>query len=525
MSFTESDKNDFWDIDKLVPQKKTVAHPPEKRVVGVEFSDGVPETENTAETELSLPPRKRFLTEESYTPAFHTLITNVTVSRFSDPYDFYDTFRKAALLFYDVKGEVSPFVPFYSYMPQYAQLTPEQRAYYFYFRDELRRGVYLKTDCSYLYLYVYEILNLPEKIKPEEGIIRLCRLWGAYRKALPAIDKYFSVWVQDYCLLYRLTPPMLEMRDFLYAVTEKSAFREFFFSLSDITTEDGFAYTLRTFSDYDPRSGKYALGTEKETYMKYMRTALTPVLQDIVARGVESCRKRSVITRDTFPYSLCTQKVKARLKIEYCPLSEDTAVRETVTAAVKYTENLLRAALGVRSRLSVRDLPEHYRRAIDGFFSGILAEAKRKNAEKNKPEYEKKYEALSVGFSMAGAGEIERDSWTTTMKLVLPEAEELSVGASAPAETTEAEEIPPISDSVEKKDRFFSHEGEDAAFLSRCLDHPERSGVVADACAERLNTIFSDMIGDVVLENRDDLWTVIEDYREDVKEWLKKLPR
>lgn len=513
--FFEMDKDDFWIIDKLVPPKKTVSHPTERTVVCADFKDI--QQKNEENPELNLTAQKRKMVTDTYVPSFNPLIKKITVSKYETPFDFYDSFRKAALLFYDVKGEVSPFVPFYSYMPQYSQLTPEQRAYYFYFRDELRHGVYIKTDYSYVYLYVYEILNLPDKIPPKEGIIRLCRLWGAYRKALPNIDKYFSIWVQDYCLLYGLTPPYMEMAEYHYRVAEKSSFSEFFFSLADISNKEGFSFAIRAFSDYDPRCGKFTLGTEQETYEKYFRLCLTPVLQDIISNGAQTCEKRSVITRDTFVYSLCTQKVKARLTVEYCPLSQDIGVRQSVSAAVRYTENCMRAALGVRSRLAVRDLDLKYKNAIDAFFVDIMKEAKRRAEEKNKPAYEKKYDAESVGFSFRGADEIEEKSWATTLKLVDEETKNELLQKNCSIRTEEP------TDVVEKRDnRTFGLSEEDVRFLESCQNNAQKASVQTDTKAERINSAFSEQFGDVVLESDGDFWHVIEDYRKDTEEWIKQ---
>ena len=41
--------------------------------------------------------------------------------------------------------------------------------------------------------------------------------------------------------------------------------------------------------------------------------------------------------------------------------------------------------------------------------------------------------------------------------------------------------------------------------------------------AERINEAFSDAIGDVIIENTGDGFAIIEDYREEICEWLKNL--
>ena len=169
-------RDDFWDISKLSPgaKKPLPRFKTERETVVYEVSGD----ETPKENKITLLGKAQAAEESTYVPLSNPLIRKVTVRRFKGGYDFYESFRKAALLYYDVATEVAPFVPFYSYMPQYAQMNAEQKSYYFYLRSEIRSGNYsLRADVSYIYLYVYEILNLPEKIPPEEGIVLLCRLW------------------------------------------------------------------------------------------------------------------------------------------------------------------------------------------------------------------------------------------------------------------------------------------------------------------------------------------------------------
>ena len=50
-------------------------------------------------------------------------------------------------------------------------------------------------------------------------------------------------------------------------------------------------------------------------------------------------------------------------------------------------------------------------------------------------------------------------------------------------------------------------------------------GSIPDAVADRINEVFSDNFGDIVLEAVDEGYAVIPDYREDVENWLTKIPK
>ena len=49
-----------------------------------------------------------------------------------------------------------------------------------------------------------------------------------------------------------------------------------------------------------------------------------------------------------------------------------------------------------------------------------------------------------------------------------------------------------------------------------CRAHSLNEGVTAD----RINTLFLDILGDIVLEGNGDGFDFIEDYREDAEKWL-----
>ena len=232
------DIDDFWDLSPHVNKKST--HQTSKfssapaTVLVEDAQEDSDEKSALSTTPLTCFGDSRSYTDDFYEPVDMPLLRKVTIRHFNDRYDFYDGFRKSAILYYDVRGTKCDFVPFYSYMPQYIQMNASQKAYYFYLRDEIRKGNYIRADYSYLYLYVYEILNLPEHIPPQEGIQILCTLWGAYRKDLPRIDKYFSLWVQDYCLVWKLPSPTKLISDFIFDILKNCTLSEFY--LSDIHT-------------------------------------------------------------------------------------------------------------------------------------------------------------------------------------------------------------------------------------------------------------------------------------------------
>ena len=557
MAFKDkNEKDDFWDIDKLVPRKKSSLSPfasqdpvrdytpPEPRADAVVTTS----SERSAdERSLSFSDRgqKRVSESETYYPEGHSLIRSVTVHHFIDKYDFYDNFRKTALIYFDYRPTARyDFVDFYSYQPQYSQLTPEQKNYYFYWRGELQRGRYIRSNSSYIRLYISEVLNLPDKIPPAEGILILCRLWREYRRQFPMLDSYLAAWICDYCLVHRLHLPIEELESFLPDVIAISSFKEFYLSgIEHAPSKIG--AILSYLSDYDYRKSKYIDGDpehseekrkeEAELFRKHIEGAMSLLLSDLWGECVDECRTGMPEKKryDAFIGAVCTHKVKRKLEVEYYRIDKAEGLHRGVTAAVRYAENKIRALLGIKGRLSVKDLPTDYRSLIDYYFDAINKRAEKERQRASAPEYERLYDAPDEKMSSEGADEIERASWSTTMRLVeasdeeIPEALIPTEQIAEPECRAELSVEPQSSSDTEDNPDGYGLGDEELGYISMLLGIGESGSVVGGfdeaAIVERINEAFSDGFGDVIIEETPDGYTIIEDYREDITEWLLRL--
>ena len=536
--------DDFWDIDKLIPEKyrststKGQINAPSRfspeRVTADVNIDGNKDHNDTAdERKLSFTEPSNSYEEEIYVPEGSTLIKTVKIRNYRDRYDFYDSFRKAALVYYDYSVPKCDYVSFYSYMPQYSQLNKEQKNYYFFWRNEMRKGRFIKTDYSYLYLYVYEILNLPDKIPPREGLSRLCDVWARYRDELPRIDSAFVIWVQDYCLVHNLPCPFDKIGGFIYDVINASTFKEFYLADFSCLNEGAVSAMLAYLSDYDWRKGKYSSGENKDMYKRHMEGAMKRILMRAFDNRsfVSFSENTERISRAAFPNSLCTHSVKRNLEIEYYPISHSYAIRRTVTEAVRYTENKLRSMFGIKSRLTVKGLEDEYKRLIDTYFDRIFDDERKKARLASRPEYEKLYEAPRVAISLEGADEIESASWSVTARLVdgTDDVETSNNVSVYSAVTVAVEQKPDLTETDLTEytdgdgDVSYGLNEEEIELIAKALDGCLKQELGIDSKIERINEAFSDNTGDVIFESDGDSYTIIEDYREDIEEWLKKI--
>ena len=549
MSEYNKDRDDFWDIQKLVPRKRPEARPfvtERKSVLHTVEGESQRDDNSRMLTWSDIPVREASAEVKSYEPEERGLIKRVTVIPSLDRFDFYGGFRKSALLYHGYSTPVCDFVPFYSYMPQYSQLTLPQKNYYFYWRSELLRGRYLKSDYSYIYLFVYEILNLPDKIPPKAGLELLVSLWREYRGALPRLDASLSAWVQDYCLVHRLAAPTERVRDFLSEAIAAAPLKEFYLSGASPADPRGTDALLAYLSDYDWRRGRYAGGEYAETYRRHMLGSMGELLDFMLRRGyIGTSGKTETLSRSAFPSSLCTHAVKCRLEIEYTSLSADAELRREITAAVRYAENKLRALIGIKSRLAVKGLSPRFSELLDGYFDSLIRKERARRERESLPEYEKLYDAPREALSFSGADEIERLSWQTTLRLVedtdlAPEPLPKESAAGTDLAIPDTDLKPPTTDTAligengEKSHPCVKNEaaieGENAARYGlsdadvSLIREALFGGAISDfAAMERINEAFSDGFGDVILEPDGDAYIIIEDYKEELSEWISKI--
>ena len=236
--------------------------------------------------------------------------------------------------------------------------------------------------------------------------------------------------------------------------------------------------------------------------------------------------KLAKISRAAFPNTLCTHTVKSHLEIEYYPLADASELRAGITAAVRYTENKLRALFGAKSRLAVKYIPVEYKELIDCYFDELIRKSEARVKRQNIPEYEKLYDAPRENLSFAGADEIERLSWDTTMRLCDTDeyrdetvVEDTALVQRAPI----AVEIP--APTAKQSSDTYGLSESDIKYLAALTESSGAAGhsIDEDAIVERINEAFSDGFGDVIIEDTGDEFAIIEDYKEEILEWLKNL--
>ncbi len=596
-------QDDFWDLDSMLPQSvrqaPTVTDGP-RDTEAVEISFGE-ESQDDAR-ELHIPPMPNITSRMqraaqyrngasrnvdrsrtapmpshgntpgdvspqmaqpvcSYTPE-NSMIRQVSVFRWPERYQYYERFTADAGRYFNRTSAEVPFVNFFAYMPQYGQMSQDQLRWYLYWRDNVRHGVYLSTDYSYIFLYIYEILNLPEKIKPEQGLAMLCDLWLAYREQFPRLDRYLGEWVCDYCLIHSLPAPLDRLSEILPTLVTILTFREFYIPFradGDCPITPQLCDVLST---HNWRQSKYLTPENRIVFETHIYASVLGALHhawavdpDFVSLlGFSEVQQ----SRNAFSGALCTYACKRRIDVRYLSLSRSYQLKFILSDLFKLAENCIRAHYGIKARLNASGVPEILKTYVKDYFARELpppqkaprkpaetvaqkAEAARKQEES---AYAALYEPLSTSLSPEAALALEKDSWANTELLVVPEdasaAEpepstnaDASVAAAQVGESVKAacdtpEDIEDADEDITYDDpyeNFVRHLNdlyytalkhiicrEQAEFMTLC----QTAMLLPDAMIDAINELAVTYTDDTVIDPDGSFWILSDFYANDV---------
>ena len=372
-------KDDFWDLESLLPARKQASSAPSARDTDtVEIRQNAPTLKGAAFTDTLFTehPVPLYSAKKSearqvlyaYQPQ-NTLLHEVRVYPWSQ-YDYYEQFARQARLLQDKVGKECPEVDFFSYAPQYTQMSAAQMAYYLWWRQNFRAGKCLPAAHSYQLLYLYEIINLGEHIPPQKGQEEMLRLWLGYRHSNPRLDALLREWLVDYSLLYRLPAP--ELPTALYRdLLAQAKLKEFFVPLGTQTEnpEDALTSAVLLFcNNYDYTKSRFFDEESAAEYHCVLRGATEVALRFLRERdGALLTGKSGVSTvvRETFTGAICSWQIRKRIEVDYTSFSRTHELRYLMSDVLKYAENALRARRGIKSRLSIYAVDTALRERLD----------------------------------------------------------------------------------------------------------------------------------------------------------------
>lgn len=166
------------------------------------------------------------------------------------------TSRARARLFYEqglVLADATDEAPYHGeferYYPTYQAMNDRQLRGYITWRTHVRAGQTEQAPLSFMFVYVYELLNGIGVSGAEEGFTQLRAFWLKYRDCEPVLSRYIRKWLVEYVAYHNLSPDLVLRDDELSGPLDRDRALMVVLNRSDHTDEEVFS-ALATLSSY-----------------------------------------------------------------------------------------------------------------------------------------------------------------------------------------------------------------------------------------------------------------------------------
>ena len=285
------------------------------------------------------------------------------------------SFYDMAVEYAEKTHEKTEHVPFLCYWPSYEYMSGPQLDWYFYLRGVLRAGEYPETDLSYIFVYIYELINQIGVEGPEDGFSKMVGIWKNYRKAYEKLDRYMIDWVGDYIICHNCDSgsafELLE-REGLFLLMPADMLMEHYMK-NDMAMP---VELIARFCDYKFYESEFIKGEHGSLFTDYLPKLFGEIRRSMRESAGGGFETRFVPytnikhTKIPFLRAPFENKTNTRLQV-YLPYEKHKPLRFFVTAVAKEFENELRILKKFKGRLRPEALPEE----IAGICKKTAAEA------------------------------------------------------------------------------------------------------------------------------------------------------
>ncbi|NJL54478.1 hypothetical protein HC928_04250 [bacterium] len=337
------------------------------------FTDAV---SNTGHAGVPIPPRAPAPTPRPIPhdrAVFRPEFTDSTTSQNAT-----SSFLKQAQHFVNRTGTAAEAIPFKNYWPTYDDMNPQQQAWYFYWRSQVRHGTYPATDLSYLFVHIYEGLHLVGFDTPQQAWTHLQRLWQHYRPLHPKLDTYLIDWLADFLIVHRLPQSPLDW--YCTAMVQGGQMRDQNLVVeawlaSSLAIDQIPAEILQLLSPYNPTRSKFyqqynADGTIASAYRRGLAMIDAAVRNAHGHTLFEHYRpaRTHIVRRQPFASAVYEgERTEIQIATVAC-WADAEELKTTIASILKYTENRLRRQHQFKSMLKGIALPPEWIQLLDAAF-------------------------------------------------------------------------------------------------------------------------------------------------------------
>ena len=389
------------------------------------------------------------------------ILLNCKVENWGRGVSIFADFLRDAKKFYKKTCLSAKYIYFFSYRPTYKEMSHEQLCWYLYWRASIRDGNYIKTGLTYIFLYLYEQINLCDVIGVEKVYKNIINIWKNYRQEFPRIDKYIAEWLIDFSLIHKIKINLEEIENILPALLNLVSLPEIYLQDDYFKNEHYTEPLIRNISAYDYKKSKFYtanndvfdLHIPKIVFAVLSSPEFSEIFNDEIQNGV-----KIKATRESYSGAICAYENKWKITVEYKNAYKNFFFKQCLTDIIRFAENILREYLNVKSKLPIASFPDKLVHLLEEYQEIHLPSSKQKTkakkikkAEEN-PDIEIQTTEFNANIEMAS--EIEKESWDTTVTLV--ELQE-----------RDSNEQKPAAQGAEDKDKFnmmFAIDTNDTSF-------------------------------------------------------------
>lgn len=273
------------------------------------------------------------------------------------------SFLEQAREYADKTNKSTEHIPFMCYWPSYEYMSEAQLNWYLYMRGCLRKEIYINTDLSYLFVYIYELINQIGVESPDDGLDKIINIWINYRNSYDKLDSYLTDWIGDYISFYKCDADSvfkLLKKEGLFLLMPADMLADYYFKNNVMMPIE----LITRFCDYKFYESEFIKGENGNLFTDY----LSSLINDIRCRMNQvkdgSFEKRDILITNTrqhkkLPFQRAIFNNPDNVCIDsYLPYEQHKPFRYFITAVIKEFENQLRILTKYRGRLRPDRLPD-----------------------------------------------------------------------------------------------------------------------------------------------------------------------